>query len=63
MQMVWMNNKNESVYILLNDNVPNATNAQDGQRMCLYCERHNQKLYVRSFEEFEEKFTEIQLDD
>ena len=64
MHMVYLNNKNGSTYIVLDDNVTNKTNAQDGQRMYLYCEQYNSKvLFIRSEEEFNEKFTEIQLED
>lgn len=62
MHMVYENIKNENVYILLDDHVFNSTNEQDGQRMCLYCPSDNpSKTYVRSYSEFHEKFSEIQL--
>jgi hypothetical protein len=62
MHMVYLNNKTGNVYIVLDDDVTNVTNEQDGQRMYLYCPQNNpKKLYVRSEEEFHEKFQEIQL--
>lgn len=57
--MVWIekeyrNLKNGKTYILLCE-VTNATNAQDGEVMCLYTNEEN-KLFVREKEEFHKKF-------
>jgi hypothetical protein len=49
------NIKNKKPYTLLTDEVINATNNQDGQKMVLYTD--GEKLYVREIEEFNNKFT------
>ena len=53
-----INNKNKKEYFLINDNVLNATNnvADKSLQMCLYADM-NGVLYVRDFDEFNEKFT------
>lgn len=49
-----VNKKNENIYQVIGT-VINATNANDGQKMVLYfCKEGNG--YVRSLEEFKEKF-------
>lgn len=51
-----VNIKSSTPYTLLTDEVINATNAQDGQKMVLYTDDKN--LYVREVGEFDAKFKE-----
>lgn len=53
-----IHNKTGNLYFLLQD-VINATNAQDGQKMCLYVNTKGQ-MFVRERKEFFEKFTSVQ---
>ena len=53
-----IHNKTDKLYFLLQD-VINATNAQDGQKMCLYVNTKGQ-MFVRERKEFFEKFTSVQ---
>ena len=53
-----IHNKTGKLYFLLQD-VINATNAQDGQKMCLYINTKGQ-MFVRERKEFFEKFTSVQ---
>ncbi|MGL5960514.1 MAG: hypothetical protein ACRCZ0_00985 [Cetobacterium sp.] len=64
---LWKNNKNGKLYEVLNYNVLNCTNEQDGQNMYLYkvyseqtldCSG-NEMIFIRSEEEFKFKFTKI----
>lgn len=62
---LWKNNKNGKFYEVLNYNILNCTNEQDGQKMYLYkvfSEKvldsdGNEMLFVRSEDEFKLKFT------
>lgn len=66
---LWKNNKNGKLYEVLNYNILNCTNAQDGQKMYLYKvfseevldSKGNERLFVRSEEEFKIKFTKYDL--
>ena len=65
MNRVWEHIKTEGVYILLHDNIVNKTSCGDcdGTRLCLYVPHDStHDYYVRSYDEFMEKFQEIQLD-
>lgn len=53
-----IHNKTGKLYFLLQD-VINATNVQDGQKMCLYVNTKGQ-MFVRERKEFFEKFTPVQ---
>lgn len=67
---LWKNNKNSKLYEVLNYNVLNCTNEQDGQNMYLYRvfseqvldSEGNERLFVRSGEEFKIKFTKYDLE-
>lgn len=50
------NIKTGRVYYVIDDNVTNATNKDDGTRMVLYARDGN--WYVREYEEFNLKFEE-----
>ena len=55
---IWINVKNGRKYIILNDDVTNRTNGQDGQRVVLYHSvDHPNTLYIRDYDEFITKFT------
>ncbi|WP_047380557.1 hypothetical protein [Cetobacterium sp. ZWU0022] len=62
---LWKNNKNGKLYEVLNYNIMNCTNEQDGQNMYLYRvfsekvldSNGNEMLFVRSEHEFKLKFT------
>lgn len=57
MDNLWKNRKNGKLYKVLNYNVLNCTNEQDGQKMYLYKSLENEELlFVRSEEEFLIKF-------
>lgn len=64
---LWKNKKNGKLYEVLNRNILNCTNAQDGQVMFLYRvysdkalnSDGSEMLFVRSKEEFEVKFTKV----
>lgn len=64
---LWKNNKNSKLYQVINYNILNCTNEQDGQNMYLYRvfsekvldENGREMLFVRSEEEFKFKFTKI----
>lgn len=64
---LWKNNKNSKLYQVINYNILNCTNEQDGQNMYLYRvfsekvldENGQEMLFVRSEEEFKFKFTKI----
>ncbi|MCQ8212549.1 hypothetical protein NON08_08445 [Cetobacterium somerae] len=66
---LWKNNKNGKLYEVLNYNILNCTNEQDGQNMYLYRvfseevldSKGKEKLFVRSEEEFKVKFTKINV--
>ena len=66
---LWKNNKNGKLYEVLNYNTLNCTNEQDGQIMYLYRvfseevldSEGNEKLFVRSEDEFKTKFTKYSL--
>ncbi len=66
---LWKNNKNDKLYEVLNYNILNCTNEQDGQIMYLYRvfseqvldSKGNEKLFVRSEDEFKTKFTKYSL--
>lgn len=56
----YRNIKNGKTYTLLNDQVINCTNKDDGKIMALYtCEDNKDKLFVREMEEFLIKFEKI----
>ncbi|MGL5315619.1 MAG: hypothetical protein ACRC92_20360 [Peptostreptococcaceae bacterium] len=58
MREIWINNKNKNEYIVLNKDVTNATNKDDGTPMVLYISKLDpSKVYVRESEEFNIKFT------
>lgn len=50
--------KNGNIYTVMDFFITNATNAQDGDLMVLYFDKH-MNPYVRNKEEFYEKFTEV----
>ncbi|MGL4358514.1 hypothetical protein [Cetobacterium sp.] len=62
---LWKNNKNGKLYEVLNYNVMNCTNEQDGQNMYLYRvfsekvldSNGDEMFFVRSENEFKLKFT------
>ncbi|MGL4642191.1 MAG: hypothetical protein ACRCVB_03825 [Cetobacterium sp.] len=62
---LWKNNKNGKLYEVLNYNIMNCTNEQDGQNMYLYRvfsekvldSNGDEMLFVRSEHEFKLKFT------
>lgn len=62
---LWKNNKNGKLYEVLNYNVMNCTNEQDGQNMYLYRvfsekvldSNGDEIFFVRSENEFKLKFT------
>ncbi|MEG0069016.1 hypothetical protein [Cetobacterium sp.] len=64
---LWKNNKNAKLYQVINYNILNCTNEQDGQNMYLYRvfsdkvldKNGKEMLFVRSEEEFKLKFTKI----
>lgn len=57
---LWVKNKkNGKIYLVIDRDVVNATNSQDGQRMILYIDE-NGDYYVREFEEFYNKFVIIE---
>lgn len=64
---LWQNKKNNKLYQVLNYNILNCTNEQDGQIMYLYRvysekvldENGEEKLFVRSKNEFEIKFIKM----
>ena len=64
---LWKNNKNGKLYIVLNYNILNCTNLQDGEKMYLYKVFQekvldnfgNELTFVRSEKEFKIKFTKI----
>ncbi|MGL4999985.1 MAG: hypothetical protein ACRC5W_08585 [Cetobacterium sp.] len=64
---LWKNNKNGKLYEVLNYNILNCTNEQDGQTMYLYkvfSERvldcnGKEIIFVRSENEFKTKFTKL----
>ncbi|MGL4867180.1 MAG: hypothetical protein ACRCYT_08150 [Cetobacterium sp.] len=64
---LWKNNKNGKLYEVLNYNVLNCTNEQDGQNMYLYKvysekafdSNGDEMIFVRSENEFKFKFTKI----
>lgn len=66
---LWKNNKNGKLYEVLNYNILNCTNEQDGQIMYLYRvfseqvldSKGNEKIFVRSEDEFKTKFTKYSL--
>jgi vacuolar-type H+-ATPase subunit E/Vma4 len=47
--------KTGNLYKVLNDDIINSTNAQDGQKMVLYSNEKNM-MFVRELKEFWEKF-------
>ena len=56
----YKNKKKGTYYVLLNDNVKNCTNANDGQIMVLYRSEDEPDLYfVREKNEFFIKFDEV----
>lgn len=56
----YRNKKKGTYYLLLNDNVKNCTNANDGQIMVLYKSEDEPELFfVREKEEFFIKFEEV----
>lgn len=57
-QNLYYNLKNGRRYYLLDDEVTNSTNAQDGERMVLYTDESQTRLFVRSYDEFQNKFME-----
>lgn len=66
---LWKNNKNGKFYEVLNYNILNCTNEQDGQKMYLYRvfseevlnSEGEEQLFVRSEDEFKIKFTQISV--
>jgi len=50
------NIKTGRVYYVIDDNVVNATNRDDGKRMVLYA--RDKQWFVREYEEFNQKFEE-----
>ncbi|MDX8336237.1 MULTISPECIES: hypothetical protein [Cetobacterium] len=66
---LWKNNKNGKLYEVLNYNILNCTNEQDGQNMYLYRvfsekvldSTGKEMLFVRSENEFKNKFTKVNI--
>lgn len=56
--MLYRNKKNGKIYILIAEAI-NCTNAQDGQKMYIYKQDDCPLTFVRSQEEFHEKFEEV----
>ena len=53
------NKKNKKLYTVLNTNIINCTNEQDGQKMVLYTGSDKEgclQIFVREINEFFEKF-------
>lgn len=54
----YRNNKNGNIYIVLRENIINATNKDDGKLMVLYYPEEKPEMqFVRELEEFKIKFT------
>lgn len=53
-----INKKHNKEYIVLSDEIINATNYADNKKMVLYT--NGKELFVRDAEEFEEKFKKIE---
>ncbi len=53
---VYTNKKNRREYRVLLTNIINATNEQDGQVMVVYKQIKGEQIYVRSADEFRQKF-------
>ena len=54
----YRNNKNGTIYIVLRENIINATNKDDGKLMVLYYPEEKPEMqFVRELEEFKIKFT------
>ncbi|MGL5000991.1 MAG: hypothetical protein ACRC6J_04640 [Cetobacterium sp.] len=64
---LWKNNKNGKLYEVLNYNILNCTNEQDGEIMYLYRvfsetvldSNGKEMIFVRSEDEFKIKFTKL----
>ncbi|MGL6023080.1 MAG: hypothetical protein ACRC0F_00485 [Cetobacterium sp.] len=64
---LWKNNKNGKLYEVLNYNILNCTNEQDGEVMYLYRvfseivldSNGKEMIFVRSEDEFKIKFTKL----
>lgn len=56
--MVAIHKKTGCKYLILNDNIINKTNAQDNQRMIMYCSdvEGDSNFYVRDYNEFLNEF-------
>ena len=54
------NKKTKGVYQIINKEVINCTNAQDGQIMVIYTD--GDKLFARELNEFEEKFDNLYIE-
>ena len=52
-----MNNKNKNIYFIINEDIINCTNSQDGQKMVLYSTIDFKMFFVREINEFNNKFT------
>ena len=61
--MIYRNKKTGKLYNVISYDVTNATNAQDGQYMVLYCCENDGKreLFVRDSLEFMEKFEDVEI--
>lgn len=55
--MNFLHKKSGNTYMLVFDNIINATNENEGQTMVLYT--NGEKLFVREIKEFYEKFEEV----
>ena len=56
----YKNNKNGNIYIVLRDDVINATNKDDGKLMVLYYPEEKPEMqFVRELDEFKIKFTPV----
>lgn len=55
---LWRNNKNREIYVVEYDDVECATNGSEGNRMVVYYKTADKK-YVRTYDEFLEKFTRL----
>lgn len=56
--MKYKNKKNGKIYTVIGEAL-NCTNAQDGQKMYIYTVEDSDLTFVRSIDEFNEKFEKV----
>lgn len=60
--MIWQNKKTKGIYILLGINIVNATNESHEERLMMhYVDATTGQPFVRSKDEFEEKFDKVNI--